>query len=153
MGTTRSVRTAILPLTVAVSSSLAFSQEVGIISNTKDFLEGGCTLSLPAEPANSRKYVFLSDWDENAVIHVDGRDVRLTLVRSQEKKGEPKKGDRSHKWYAGDEVSVRVEFVVRELCPEGEGFESCEVIYYDAVLHVRKGGTAKAVHAKGLCGS
>jgi hypothetical protein len=125
---------------------------IGIVRNAADFQEGGCTLQFATDSArHNQRNVFLSDLGDSAVMNIDGKDVKLGLVRRQERKGEPKKGDRSTCSYAAKGITVRVDFVVTGLCDPND--ESCEVVYYDATITVARGDGKRAIKVKGMCGS
>jgi hypothetical protein len=127
---------------------------VGVVTGQEDFHDSGCELlSASDDPAGYRsdRYIFLSDFNGRAVMNINGRDLRLTLVRSIDPRKELKIGDRSRYWYASGTTSVQVDYTVSGACPPDD--ESCEVFYYSAVIRVRTGSLTKTVSARGLCGT
>jgi len=123
----------------------------------KDFSEyegnAGCTLRLPQDDKKDRKnFIFLSDYDDNAVVNVDGKDVNLKLKVRKEPKGEDLKvGQKSEEDYTGTGVKVHVDYVTTWVCPPDD--ESCEVTSFNAIVIVTRGNSRKAVRVKGVCGS
>jgi hypothetical protein len=124
---------------------------VGIIKDRSGFDEGGCELLLPRDSYTSERYVFLSDLQGRAVMNLGGLDIRLTLARPEESGSTPPKGDLSRHWYRGKNLQVRVDYTVSGLCPPDD--ESCEVIYYDAEIHLVSGRSQWTLAAHGLCGT
>ena len=119
-----------------------------------EFHDGGCELlSASDEPAgyHADRYIFMSDFNGRAVMNINGRDLRLALVRSMDSRKQPKIGDRSRYWYSSGATSVQVDYTVIGACPPDD--ESCEVFYYNAVIRVRTGSLTKTVSARGLCGT
>src|SRR6266567_159673 len=69
---------------------------VGFIRNTKDFDGAGCSLWLLHDRTYvDGRYVLLADFEEQAVVNIDGRDTALKLVKSVGANSAPKKGRRS----------------------------------------------------------
>jgi hypothetical protein len=124
---------------------------VGIVKDGHEFHEGGCELLLPTDSDRSERYVFLSDFDGRAVMNINGRDTRLTLVRSNASDQPSKKGDRSSYWYKAGDLEVRVDYTVSGLCPPKD--ESCEAVRYTAVIQVTRQSMRQAVPAHGICGT
>ena len=115
---------------------------------------GGCSLQLPRQYAKKEgKYVFTSDFQQNALINVDGVDTHVTLARSKESDPaqKPQVGEHSTYWYTGDGIDVQVNYVVTGVCPRGS--ESCKVTYYDAILTLKRAKASKTVAAKAVCGN
>lgn len=125
--------------------------KVGTLIGMHGFTEGGCILLHPSDSYQSDRYVFLSDFDGNALMSINGVETKLRSARSRENRRAPKVGERSSAWYTGRGVQVRIDFVVSDLCPVDD--ESCEVIYYKAVVRVVNGPSATSLKAHGLCGS
>jgi hypothetical protein len=125
---------------------------VGIVKNTASFGDGGCSLQLPADSKkNNERYVFMSDFDDNAIMNIDGKDTRLKAVSHHEPEGEPKKGDRSTWNYASKGATVRVDFVAIGVCSPND--EGCEATSYNATITVIRGPGKQIVKATGMCGS
>lgn len=117
----------------------------------KSLLDGcGCSIYRTAEDLKQDRYLFVSDMDEEAVINLDGKDVKLRVLSWKEKKGQLRVGARSSETYAAGDVNVRLDFTVRKVCPPKD--ESCEAIWYDVKMSVTRKGQRTVVNAKGLCG-
>jgi len=128
------------------------SIKVGIVKDNSLSEEGGCSLQLPVDlKRKNERFVFLNDYGENAVMNIDGKDVKFKLVSHHQSTEKAKKGDRSTWTYAARGTTVRVDFVVTGVCPPND--ESCEVTSYDATITVTRGGSQQQVLAKGQCGS
>jgi hypothetical protein len=126
--------------------------KVGIVRDPAAFDGPGCSLQLPADyKRQNERYVFLSDYEDNAVININGKDIKLKHVSHREPEGDPKKGDRSTWNYAGKGTTVRVDFVATGVCDPND--ESCEVTYYDATITVTQGKAKRVTKVTGLCGS
>ena len=124
--------------------------KVGILRDPAFLDQGGCYLQLPADyKKRNERYVFRSDYDDNAIINIDGKDTELKPVSHRESKGGPKKSDRSTGNYATKGTKVRVDFVVNGVCLH----EECESVSYDATITVIRGPGKQVVKVKGSCGS
>ena len=126
--------------------------KISVLKNRDSFDGAGCSLQISVDyKKHNERYVFLSDYEDNAVMNIDGKDTNLKLVSRREPKGDPKKGDRSTWNYSAKGTTVRVDFVVTGVCDPND--ESCEVTYYDVTIAVTRGNDKQVVKAKGLCGS
>jgi hypothetical protein len=124
--------------------------KLGVVTE-KSLLDGcGCSIYRTAEDFKNDRYLFVSDMDEEAVINLDGKDVKLRVLSWKEKKGQLKVGARSRETYAAGDVNVRLDFTVRKVCPPKD--ESCEATWYDVKMTVTRKGRRTVVNAKGLCG-
>jgi hypothetical protein len=56
---------------------------VGYVKDHTGYSEPGCELLLPADTYKSERYIFLSVFDGDAVMNINGRDSDLKLLRSQ----------------------------------------------------------------------
>lgn len=97
------------------------------------------------------KYVFVSDYEEHAAMNINGRDVKLKLVNSQELKPGFKVGDHSSFRYHGDGFDVEVVYTVTGVCKPDD--EKCEVNEYNATITVTSGSANHILTAHGICGS
>ena len=125
---------------------------VGTVTEAIDRSNGGCSLQLPRGFANREgNYVFVSDFEGNALVNVDGVDMHLAFVKSkgQDVKQRGQLGEHSTYWYAGEGIEVEVEYVVTGGCPPGNG--SCQITHYDAILTAKRGKARKTVAAKAVC--
>jgi hypothetical protein len=126
--------------------------KLGVVVDQKDFQDGGCGLLLASDSSYAcERYVFMSDYNGRAVMNINGLDTRFTLIRSNESRGRIKKGDRSSYWYASGSIVVEVDYTVTDVCPPDD--ESCEVFYYQAMIHVTSGRLKQSIAAHGLCGT
>jgi hypothetical protein len=97
------------------------------------------------------KYVFASDYQEHAAMNIDGCDVMLKLVNSQELKSGFNVGDHSSVRYHGDTFDVEVIYTVTGVCKPDD--EQCEVTDYNATITVTSGSAHRSLAAHGICGS
>jgi hypothetical protein len=127
---------------------------IGSVVEENYLSRGGCSLQLPHEFANREgNYIFVSDFEEHALINVDGVDTHLALVKSKgpDVKERGQMGEHSTYAYAGHGIEVEVDYVVTGGCPPSSG--SCKVTHYDAILTVRRGKAHKTMAAKAVCGT
>jgi len=126
--------------------------DVGYIQDDASFDGAGCSLWFRADKiyTNGRN-IFVSDYNEHALMHVDGRDTPLALVKSYEPDGEVKKGLRSTYIYRGDGIDVVIKYVVVGVCAPDD--ESCEVTQMDAVVSVTARRGKARFRAHGICGT
>ena len=125
---------------------------IRFVRNTSEFDGAGCSLWLPADHSHSdRRYIFISDLDDHAIMNINGRDVQLKPAGSTERKSEAKKGDRTIYRYRGDGVEVVVNYTVTGVCAPND--ESCEATKYGAAITVTSGSAKRVVAAQGVCGS
>lgn len=126
--------------------------KIGILKNTDDFNGAGCSLwSLQDRRYLPGKYVFVSDYEEHAAMNINGRDVKLKLLNSQELKRGFKVGDHSSFRYQGDAFDVEVVYTVTGVCKPDD--EQCEVDDYNATITVTSGSARQTLNAHGICGS
>ena len=124
---------------------------LGVVANQEDFHDGGCQLLASSDSSfRLERYIFMSDFDGHAVMNIDGHDIQLALVRSEEDRTQTKKGDRSKFWYASGPINVEVDYTVTSECPPDN--ESCEVFGYRAIIHVVSRSKKRSVAAHGICG-
>jgi hypothetical protein len=127
--------------------------KIGNVANDLS-LNGGCALQLPRQYARKEgKFVFISDFENRALVNVNGTDISVTLVtpKGGGQKHEPAIGERSTFEYAGEGIEIRIDYLVTGVCPQRS--ESCGVTYYDAILTIRHGKQSKSVAAKAVCGA
>ena len=125
--------------------------KIGIIHVPKFRIECGVALQLPEDyKGQNKKYVFDGDLAEGGQMNIDGRDVDLMMVDSDEPERELKVGDRFTETYAGDGLNAQIEYVVTGICDPTD--ESCEVINFDATITVERNGAKQQVKTSGLLG-
>jgi hypothetical protein len=118
----------------------------------KSAIDGcGCALRLPSdEQKESKRFLFLSDFSGAAQMNLDGKDLKIKLVKETKPKGKPSIGRVHSETYTGGQYTIRIDWRIKKLCdPKDEG---CEVTYYSAVITVSRGGQSQKVKALGLCG-
>jgi hypothetical protein len=124
--------------------------KLGVVT-AQSRLDGcGCSVYRTADDHKNNRFLFVSDMDREAVIHLDGQDVKLRVLSWREKKGQLRVGERSSETYASGDVRVRLDFTVRRLCPPKD--ESCEATWYNVKMSVTRGRQRTTVNAKGVCG-
>jgi hypothetical protein len=110
----------------------------------------GCSVYRTDDDLRNDRFLFMSDMDREAVIHLNGQDTKLRVLSWKEKQGQLKVGARSRETYAAGDLTVRLDFTVRRVCPPKD--ESCEATWYDVKLAVTRNRRRTVVHAKGICG-
>ncbi len=141
---------------ILLALALAFSKDtftLGPVTEEMERSNGGCSLQVPHEFAKrDGSFIFVSNFDGQAIVNVDGSDIHLTLVKSQgpdvKRRGEL--GEHSTYSYTGADIDVEVDYLVSEGCPINK---SCTTTRYDAILTVKRGKAHKSVAAKAVCGS
>jgi hypothetical protein len=135
------------------AAKAAVQPAVGFIHDTDGFLNNsGCSLWLLHDRTNSTsRYVLLSDFSDNAVMNIGGRDTALRLVDSTDAADPSQKGARSTKHYRGKGVDVVVRYTLTHVCSPTD--EACEAEGYNATLTVQTHSGKRVVRAQGVCGS
>ncbi|MDT4965450.1 MAG: hypothetical protein QOJ64_187 [Acidobacteriota bacterium] len=147
----------IAPTSIAVrfdASGPYKSPKIGVIKRPLA-RTGGCNLQLPKDyKQQNNSYVFV-DYDYQskgaAQINVNGKDLMLRLVRRTEEDFQMKVGYRYFEEYASGNTRLRVDYVVRGVCPPND--EQCSVVVLSGVLTVRHKEGMKKIKTIGLCGS
>ena len=132
---------------------VATKQKVPTIGAIKKSLVDGCacSLQLPSDyQKRKQEFVFLSDFADIVQMNIDGEDIRLRLVKETKVKGKPKIGSRHSETYRSGHTTVRIDWLVTEVCdPKDEG---CEVTWYSTDITVNRSGQIQRVKALGMCG-
>jgi hypothetical protein len=118
----------------------------------KPLIDGcGCSLRLPSDyEKENKRYLFLSDFSGVAQMNLDGKDLKIKVVKETRQKGKPRVGEHHTETYIADQYKIVIDWRVKEVCaPKDEG---CEVIWYSAVITVSRGNQTQKVNALGLCG-
>jgi hypothetical protein len=116
----------------------------------------GCSCSIQtakeAKKPNSQKFLFLSELGtDDAWMNINGKDVKLTRVKSTENEDDEYKiGRRYYEEYSAKGIKVRIDYLTTWICPPED--EGCEVTKFDITITVTKGEASKALKAMGLCG-
>jgi len=109
----------------------------------------GCYLQKSDDAGKEDKsYIFLSS--DIAQMNLDGKDIRLELVKSVEQEGETKVGSTRSEYYKSGNIDVGIEYVVKGICPPND--EGCESTEYSATITVTRNGVYKKISALGYCG-
>src|SRR5262245_7703072 len=125
--------------------------KVGIIQVPKFRIECGVSLQLPEDyKSRNGKYVFNGDLAESGQMNIDGRDVDLMMVESDEPDRELKVGDRFRETFARDGLKAHIDYVVTGICDPKD--EACEVINFDATITVERNGAKQQIKTSGLLG-
>ncbi|HEU0177151.1 MAG TPA: hypothetical protein VFV58_23045 [Blastocatellia bacterium] len=131
--------------------ALAAAPKIGIIRDPKFRDECGVYLQLPEDnKSQNGKYIFTRDLGEIGQMNMDGHDVDLKLVDSDEPDRELKVGDHFSETYAGDGLKARIDYVVTGVCDPKD--EACEVINIDATVIVERNGSKRQIKTSGLLG-
>ena len=125
--------------------------KIGIILDPTLHDECGASLQLPEDyKSHNDKCIFDGDLEETGRMNIDGRDVDLKLVDSDEPDRELKVGEHFSKKYTGDGLKARIDYVVTGVCDPKD--EDCEVIYIDATIIVERNGSEQRIKTSGLLG-
>ena len=142
----------ILPLMIEQSKSpsqRAGAPRIGLILDPGEFDGYGCRLQRPDDYwKNNATNVFVSNAEEEAIMNIDGVDVRMYRVGFDA--GGSAKASHSVDRYRKDEIEVHVDFVITKRCSPDE---TCELTLFDAVVTVMRGLAKRTIKTKGICGS
>jgi len=131
--------------------TLGAAPKVGVIQDPKLHDECGLYLQLPEDDkSRNEKYIFEGDLGELGQMNIDGHDVDLKLVDSDEPDRELKVGDHFSETYAGDGLKARIDYVVTGVCDPKD--EACEVINLDATIIVERNGSKQQIKTSGSLG-
>jgi hypothetical protein len=131
--------------------TLGAAPKVGVIQDPKLHDECGLYLQLPEDDkSHNEKYIFEGDLGELGQMNIDGHDVDLKLVDSDEPDRELKVGDHFSQRYAGDSLRARIDYVVTGVCDPKD--EACEVIDLDATIIVERNGSKQQIKTSGSLG-
>jgi hypothetical protein len=128
----------------ALRSSTDAPPKIGVFQDLKYH---GCslTLQLPEDDeSHKERYIFEADLEGNGHMNIDGRDVDLKLVSEAKAGFEAKVGDRFSETYSGGNLSVRIDYVVKE-----KGYEGWR---YSATITVDRNGAKAQVKTAGGAG-
>jgi hypothetical protein len=119
------------------TSALASAQERRLVGSlNRDINNPGCYFYF----ANRRLMFYDSD---ETWMNIDGRDVRLSLVKQTRPKGRMRTGSRSTKSYSAGDITVDIVEVITK-------FSSISNL--SATFTVRKGNRTQVVRGTGVCG-
>jgi len=123
----------------------------GAIQNKTFFDErNGCVFRLSADAQNDvQQYILFTDAEGNAMINLDGEDIKLKLKRTKEPKGETRMGSKATDFFDGPGVSVTVEYT--DTSPKCPPNEACENSTSNATIVVIRGNQRAKVKVKGRC--
>jgi hypothetical protein len=108
----------------------------------------GCSFHFPSD--SQMRTVFGSNMDEShAWMNINGRDVKLRLIRSTHPRNE-RVGSRTSETYQALSIKVSAVLVTTRMCGPLE--EDCEVTNYEATFTVTKGKHKKTLRLIGGCG-
>lgn len=117
----------------------------------KDLLDGcGCYFMLESDKdKNNPPYVFFGEPKGNALMNIDGKDVEVKLVHSDNTDG-LKKGDKYKQTFKTGDISIQIDYVVTEACEPG--IEACESTGLAITITATQGIRSGAIKATGFCG-
>jgi hypothetical protein len=131
---------------------------IGAIKKYDKYVGCGCYFKTPKEAQKEYwqqvgPYIFL-DVDDVAMVHIDGKDVELKLVKSDENPDsnyKNKVGDKYRKIYRAGEIMVYLDYVLTEVCgPTSDKF--CEWVEADGTITIQRGERKQTIKVKGGCG-
>lgn len=135
------------------NQSLAQTQKltVGNLKNT-NYSGCGCAFQTLAEAKKprSRKIVFWSEYDNKAILNINGKDTAFKLVKKGKRPTKEKIGSRFSDEYAANGITIRIDFLTTRVCLKGD--EECEATSYDVKITATKGELKTIVITKGACG-
>lgn len=127
------------------------------ISEAPEIQGCGCYFQFPNQARNAERYVFFEDFsEESPLMNIDGRNVRLKLISSNEpystddSASSIRRGARFYRRYVVGNVQVRMNFIVTSVCALNN--ESCESTGYNVTITAVKGNRRQTVRAVGGCG-
>jgi hypothetical protein len=125
--------------------------KIGVIQNPKFRDDCGIYFQLAEDyKSHNEKYIFDGDLGGAGLMNIDGRDVELKMVDSDQPNREMKVGERFSKTYVGGNLNIRVDYVVVEVCDPND--EGCEVTRYNATITIDRNGAKGQVKVRGLGG-
>jgi hypothetical protein len=136
-----------------VAASAQQKSLVGNIKNSSSVDGCGCYSSFTKADSNASRHIFFASGEgngEEALMNINGRDVKLPLVSETNPKGKVKLGSRYTSRYQSGDTTVDVVKIVTWLCPPND--ESCEVARFRVTLTIKKGNRSQVVQAVGECG-
>jgi hypothetical protein len=109
----------------------------------------GCYLSRSKSELEQSRYLFVGPMDDPAYLNLNGKTIRLRQVGGNTRR-DRRIGDRFRETYAGDGVTVRIDYVVTRICDPND--ENCESTDYKTRLTVRRGKQVTVLNGFGVCG-
>ncbi len=131
----------------------AQSRLVGVLRSTESVDGCGCYISFSKADDKARRYIFFASDEEgnkDALMNIDGRDIRLRFVNQINPKAKIRLGSRYISRYESGNITVEVVRTIIWLCPPKD--EGCEIARFSVTLTVRKGNSTQIVKAFGVCG-
>jgi hypothetical protein len=110
----------------------------------------GCYFKFRSSKKDSERYIFVEKADDAPWMNIDGRDVRLRLVKETERDEKERVGSTRIRNFAAGNVSVTCTYVTTLVCADAD--EGCESHEYKATFLVKKGKRSESVNAVGWCG-
>jgi hypothetical protein len=122
---------------------------IGIVQSPDEFDGYGCMLQLPSDYENrTDRVVVMINSEEEAVMNIDGSDVRLYRVGFDA--GGAEKGIHSVDRYRTGDITVDIEFTVTKRCIPND--ETCDLTEFAAAISIMRGAAKGMVSARGVCG-
>ncbi len=113
--------------------------------------ECGCLLQLsPDYRKHNRRAIFRSDFSDKAWMNLDGKDLELSLVSPPASGRRERVGARRNEIYKSGSYKIEIQYVTTRICPPKD--ESCEAVWYSAMITVTKNGLSGKIKTIGLCG-
>jgi len=123
--------------------------KIGFLQNPEEFDGFGCLLQLPMDHKNqTNRIVFMSNSEDEALVNIDGDDVRLNRVAFDG--GSARKGIHSVDRFRKGDITAEVEFIQTKRCIPND--ENCDLTEFDAVITIVRGLGKRSVATKGVCG-
>jgi hypothetical protein len=120
--------------------ALASAQQTRLVGTLKNIdLDGpGCSFGFPKGGV-----IFFDSGSGDTWMNIDGRNVRLSLVKETRPKGRTRVGSRTIKKYSAGDITIDMVEVLTKLS---------SISNFSATFTVRKGNRTQVVRATGICG-
>ncbi len=130
----------------------AYGLRIGHIRDMGDYLQScGCAFQRPEDTGfNSLRCVLLVGTNNNALMNINDRDIRLQSVSHARPEGRLMNGDRYYGVYADETTQAEVEYVVVDTCSR-VGRE-CRLADVNAIIKVTRSNQVRRINARGVCG-
>lgn len=117
-----------------------------------DYLGCGCSFQTltEAKKPHSQKIVFWSEYDNKAILNINGKDTKFKLTKKGKRPSKEKIGSRHSDEYTANGIIVKVDYLTTRICLKGE--EECEATSYNVTITASKGNLKTIVKTKGACG-
>jgi hypothetical protein len=117
--------------------------------------QGGCSCAFywPRDENKKEKNIFSSNLGEEIWMNLNGKDAKLTWIKSVNIQKDRRKGSRFYEIYQCEKIKIRVDYLVTWTCvTDAPDDDSCEETHFDIKITFSQNGRHKIIKAKGACG-